>query len=95
MWRKTPRVTNVHADTMEQGRVVFLAYEVAKEKHFGVEADSVFVQGLREDADRNLTFRTRRRPTGRVRLIPAGFSGYATPLISILRSRDGSRSTNQ
>lgn len=56
LWRKTPRVTGVRADTMEQGGVVFLASEVAKEKHFGFESDSVFVQGLREDADRNLTF---------------------------------------
>ena len=41
---------------MEQGGVVFLASEVAKEKHFGFESDTVYVQGLREDGDRNLTF---------------------------------------
>ena len=56
LWRKTPRVTGVRADTMEQGGLVFLASEVAKEKHFGFESDSVFIQGLQEDADRNLTF---------------------------------------
>ncbi|MDE0220624.1 MAG: methyltransferase domain-containing protein [Spirochaetaceae bacterium] len=56
LWRRTPRVTSVRADTMEQGGDVFLASEVAKERHFGIEAESVFVQGLREDADRNLTF---------------------------------------
>ena len=46
----------MHADTIDQGGVVFLASEVAKEKHFGFESDTVFVRGFREDAVRNLTF---------------------------------------
>ena len=47
LWRHTPRVTNVRADTMERGGVAFLAFEVAKEKHFGFESDTVFIHGLR------------------------------------------------
>lgn len=38
------------------GSAAVATLEVAKEKRFGFESDSVFVQGLREDADRNLTF---------------------------------------
>ena len=55
-WENTPLVTNVRSDAMEDGGAVFLAWEEALCEHKGDPLDNPFVTGLREDADRNITF---------------------------------------